>query len=82
MMGSQEAIVYPEYQASFAEVTMPSNDISGGGLLFYATHREEDQVYYKWLSTTGSSINIAANAWTGLDNILAVDDEHSGATFF
>ena len=35
-------------------------------------HRE-DQVYYKWLSTI-SRINIAANAWTGLDNILAVDD--------
>ena len=34
---------------SFAEVTIPTTEVSGGGLLFYGEHREDNQVYYKSL---------------------------------
>ena len=62
---------------SFAEITMPTTEVSGGGLLFYGQHREEagNPAYYKWLSIPGyNTATIAANTLTSLDTILSFND--------
>ena len=57
---------------SFAEVTIPTTEVSGGGLLFYGEHREEagNPAYYKWLPSTSDY-----NAVIAMDTIeVAVSD--------